>query len=77
MKEIKNDGDKVWVTVSNTINLGNYNSVKIEMGFNETITSDTPSPLVKIDIMCEALKVELKKQSVKFKKEFKRKKRLE
>ena len=76
MTDIKNDGDKVWVTVSNTINLGNYNSVKIEMGFNKTIPEDSSS-MSHISSMCQTLKVELKTQSLKFKKEFKRKKRIE
>ena len=76
MTDIKNDGDKVWVTVSNTINLGNYNSVKIEMGFNETVPPENSS-IMHITSMCDELKGELKEQSIKFKKEFKRKKRLE
>ena len=76
MTEIKNDNDKVWVTVSNTINLGQYNSVKIEMGYNETVIEGT-APIAHIETMCMLLKGELKEQSIKFKKEFKRKKRIE
>ena len=76
MTDIKNDGDKVWVTVSNTINLGNYNSVKIEMGYNKTIPEED-SGLNHINSMCAALEDELKHQSVLYKKKFKRKKRIE
>jgi hypothetical protein len=35
MEESKND--KVWVTISRTINLGNYENVKIDCGMSQTI----------------------------------------
>ena len=34
----KNDEDKVWVTISRTINLGNYENIKIEAGLSQTLT---------------------------------------
>lgn len=35
MANILDDGNKVWVTASITLNLGNYESVKLEMGYNQ------------------------------------------
>ena len=35
--EIVNDGDKVWVTISRNVNLGNYESYKLDAGFSRTI----------------------------------------
>ncbi len=32
-----NNGDKCWVTVSMTVNLGNYESLKVESGYSQTI----------------------------------------
>ena len=32
-----NNGDKAWVTVSMTINLGSYESIKVESGFSQTL----------------------------------------
>lgn len=38
-----NDGDKAWVTVSMNINLGNFENVKVESGFSQTLqTGDDP-----------------------------------
>jgi hypothetical protein len=34
---IKNEEDKVWITISRTINLGNYESIKIDAGMSQTI----------------------------------------
>ena len=31
--------DKVWVTIGGTINLGNYENIKIDMGQSRTITA--------------------------------------
>lgn len=33
-----NSEDKVWVTLSRTINLGNYENIKIDAGISQTIT---------------------------------------
>ena len=35
------DEDKVWVTITRTINLGNYENIKIEAGLSQTITVKT------------------------------------
>lgn len=43
-----NDEDKIWITVSHTINTGNYESIKIETGFSRTITEgESPYDLIK------------------------------
>ncbi len=34
---ISTNDDKAWITISRNINLGNYESYKIEAGFNRTI----------------------------------------
>ena len=34
---IQNDNDKVWVTVDATVNLGNYENMKIQTGMSRTI----------------------------------------
>lgn len=31
--------DKIWVNISRTVNLGDYNSVKIELGVSQTVNS--------------------------------------
>ena len=36
-RTIKNEDDKVWVTISRTINLGNYESLKIDAGLSYTL----------------------------------------
>ena len=42
----KNDEDKVWVTISRTINLGNYESYKVEAGYSQTIGANAPTMLM-------------------------------
>jgi len=45
--EIVNDGDKVWVTISRNVNLGNYESYKLDAGFSRTIkTGENPMDLI-------------------------------
>jgi hypothetical protein len=34
---IKNNEDKVWYTINHTINLGNYENIKIEAGLSQTL----------------------------------------
>ena len=31
-----NDNDKVWVTITRTINTGNYENIKIEAGYSQS-----------------------------------------
>ena len=43
-----NDGDKVWVTISRNVNLGNYETYKIEAGYSKTIpTGEDPMELIR------------------------------
>lgn len=37
---IHNDEDKAWVTLSTTINLGDYENIKIEVGYSKTVKTD-------------------------------------
>ena len=41
MDGIENSQDKVWVTIDRTINLGNYESIKISAGLSQTIEPKT------------------------------------
>jgi len=44
---IKNEEDKVWVNVTRTINLGNFNNIKYEVGYSKTIKQgDDPLELI-------------------------------
>jgi len=36
--------DKVWASVSSTVNLGNYENIKIEMGYSKSL-KDTDNPI--------------------------------
>ena len=45
--DIQNKEDKVWVTLEKTINLGNYESVKVIVGQSRTIQpKDDPEKLL-------------------------------
>ena len=47
-KKIKNEEDKVWVNLTTTINLGDYENIKIESGYSKTIkTGDKPMELIR------------------------------
>jgi hypothetical protein len=35
--DIVNDGDKVWVTITRNVNLGNFENYKLEAGYSRTI----------------------------------------
>lgn len=43
-----NDDQKIWVTISETINTGNYNSIKVEAGFSRTY-KDKENPIQLIE----------------------------
>lgn len=49
-KLINETEDKVWVTVGGTINLGNYENVKIDMGQSRTIGPDENPDELRIKI---------------------------
>jgi hypothetical protein len=45
--ELVNDGDKAWVTMSQVVNLGDYENVRIEVGYSRTIkTTDQPIDVI-------------------------------
>lgn len=53
----RNDDDKVWVTISSTINLGNYENFKIEAGKSLTIKkNNNPNELID-DIIDELIEI--------------------
>lgn len=37
---LKNDPDKVWVNVERTVNLGNYENIKLSIGESRTVGQD-------------------------------------
>lgn len=43
---MKKESDKVWVTISETVNLGNYESVKVEAGYSKSYTTEKPEELI-------------------------------
>ena len=53
-KQIQNsdDDDKVWVTISRTINLGNYENIKIEAGLSQTLKPDD-NQLALMEALCD------------------------
>lgn len=46
-KAIEVKEDKVWLTVSRTVNLGNYESFKIDAGYSQTIGEESPILMLK------------------------------
>jgi hypothetical protein len=47
--DLVNDGDKIWITVSKTMNLGQYENIKIEGGFSQTIKhGEDPIELIEV-----------------------------
>lgn len=46
----ENKEQKVWVTVSETINTGNYNSVKVEAGYSKVYNKENPSILIEAGV---------------------------
>lgn len=58
----KKDPDKVWITVSETINTGNYESVKIEAGYSREYEGDPTAAISKgIDEMRDVVEAKAKK----------------
>ena len=64
----KDENDKFWITVSQTVNLGNYESLKIEMGFSESYALGTvPKKMIsnKTDALLSLLKIKVKNNKKK------------
>ena len=57
---IHNEEDKAWVTLSQVINLGNFENIRIEVGYSKTIKSgEEPIDIVReIEEDLESLLVE-------------------
>jgi hypothetical protein len=55
-EEIKSEENKVWVTISHTVNLGNYESYKFDAGYSQTLLRDE-DPIEKMDKMQEELRL--------------------
>lgn len=51
-----NDEDKVWVSISHTINIGNYENYKIEFGQSQTILKDNDPITMRINIAKQIVK---------------------
>lgn len=57
---------KVWITVSETINIGNYNSIKIDAGYSKSYNKESPTTLIESGVD-ELLKI-IQKKSKKIRK---------
>ena len=72
-RQIQNSDDKVWVTISRTINLGNYENIKIDAGLSET-RKPKEDPMDTIDEICDQLMVVLARKSHQYEKDLAKKK---
>lgn len=70
--DIKTNEEKCWVTISFNLNLGNYESVKVESGFSKII-KESQDPLETIDEMQEALSDIVAAKAKQLKKLYKKK----
>jgi phosphosulfolactate synthase (CoM biosynthesis protein A) len=68
---MQNKEDQIWVTISRTINLGNYSNVKIEVGASQTVISEK-YPIVAMSELCDEVFEVLKEKGKKYKKELKK-----
>jgi hypothetical protein len=76
MADIKTEGNKVWVTALITVNLGNYESAKLEMGYSKDYTPKEYA-LEMADEMAVELENTLQQHVAKLRKLTKKKRRLE
>lgn len=67
-----NTNDKCWVTVSMTINLGNYENIKVESGFSQTI-KPKEDPFKLMDWMQESITPIIEEYVNELKKKFHKK----
>ena len=45
---VQNNNDQIWVTVNATVNLGNFENIKIEVGLSRTIEEgEDPQELIR------------------------------
>ena len=66
-KQISNLEDKVWVTISRTINLGNYENIKIDAGISRTIGNEDPEEL--LEKICDEVNTIVTHKAKQYKKE--------
>jgi hypothetical protein len=71
---MENQEDKVWVTIERTMNLGNYESVKVIAGLSRTIAKNDPIEL--LEEVTDEVFYAVKQKSLKYKKELIKKKPL-
>ena len=67
----KNEQPKIWIGVSETINTGAYESVKIEAGYSRTYEKEDPIEL--IDSGVDELRKAIKKKAKQIRKKSKKK----
>lgn len=65
----KNDEQKLWVSLSETISTGNYENIKIEAGFSRVYDKENPVKLIESGI--NELEAILKKKAKKIRKKVK------
>lgn len=70
----KNEEDKVWVTIERTINLGNYESVKVVAGLSRTIGKNDPTDL--LDNVCDEVFEVVRSRSKEYKRVLKLKSKM-
>jgi uncharacterized protein (DUF2147 family) len=66
--EIQNKEDKVWVTIDRTINLGNYENLKISAGMSRTLKENDEAAEILSDVADEVFQ-ELSAKSRQYKKQ--------
>ena len=64
-KAIENKDEKVWVTIDRTINLGNFESIKISAGLSRTIGINDPTDL--LDTVCDEVFAVVRERSKEYK----------
>lgn len=60
-----NSEDKAWVTMSTNVNLGNYENLKIEVGYSQTL-KEGDVPIKKVEAMQEELEYLLARKLSEF-----------
>lgn len=66
--------EQIWVTISRTINLGNYESIKVEAGTSYSLLSSEQDRFEEIREISDSLFLLVKQKSKEFKRELKPKK---
>ena len=72
-EDMTNTEDKVWVTITRTINLGNYENIKVEAGMSQTLKAEE-DPTELISDLSNRVFEEVLACSKRYKKKLKQKK---